>query len=290
MKRETSSGNLQIEMGRERVMHGNRIEKWKCILFAAVILLAPAIAVGKSQVPSQPQQVTAPELTDSDCAKCHTAAPRDILAMGGGHRSAVGCLDCHLGHPPIVANNIPRCDDCHAGKAHYELENCLSCHTNPHKPLELTLKGDITDPCLTCHTGQIIQLREHQSAHTSLSCTACHDRHAKAPDCTNCHAPHSAEMTMADCSSCHQAHMPLQVTYADNIASSNCGSCHATAYEQLATHHTKHSELACAACHQEKHGTLMQCQECHGTPHAAGMLARFPNCGDCHSTAHKLLK
>jgi hypothetical protein len=273
-------------------MRRNRVEGWMYLIFAMALLLAPITAIaGKGKPANQnPPGPATLELSNSDCSKCHTTAPQDILAMGGAHRSAVGCMDCHQGHPPVVADIIPRCDECHSGKSHYELENCLSCHSNPHKPLELTLAGDITDPCLTCHSGQITQLREHQSAHTKLACTSCHDRHAQAPDCMNCHASHGAEMTGADCTSCHRAHMPLAVTYATNISSRHCGSCHDGAYNQLASKATKHSGLACAECHQKKHGTLMECQECHGSPHAQGMMAKFPNCGACHGIAHNLMK
>jgi hypothetical protein len=272
-------------------MHRNRVEKWVILLFAAVILTAPAILVVDSgQAAKQQSAPAASGLSDSDCSKCHVNAPQDILALGGAHRSAVGCMDCHQGHPPIVKNIIPSCGACHSGKSHYELENCLACHSNPHKPLELTLSGNLTDPCLTCHSGQIAQLQEHKSAHTKLACTNCHEKHAQAPDCLNCHASHSAEMAGPDCKSCHRAHMPLAVTYASNVPSKHCGACHDNAFNQLATKTTRHSKLGCAACHQEKHGTLMQCQECHGSPHAAGMMAKFPNCGACHGIAHDLMK
>ena len=30
------------------------------------------------------------------------------------------------------------------------------------------------------------------------------------------------------------------------------------------------------------------CQGCHGAPHAAGLAAKFPKCGDCHYIAHDL--
>ncbi|HWI39949.1 MAG TPA: cytochrome C, partial [Verrucomicrobiae bacterium] len=29
-------------------------------------------------------------------------------------------------------------------------------------------------------------------------------------------------------------------------------------------------------------------QKCHGTPHPAALMAKFPKCGDCHSIAHDL--
>jgi hypothetical protein len=31
-----------------------------------------------------------------------------------------------------------------------------------------------------------------------------------------------------------------------------------------------------------------KCQDCHGTPHPAGMMAKFGKCGDCHGIAHDI--
>ncbi|MGC1455696.1 MAG: cytochrome C, partial [Nitrospirota bacterium] len=30
------------------------------------------------------------------------------------------------------------------------------------------------------------------------------------------------------------------------------------------------------------------CQDCHGSPHPAGIMAKFPKCGECHNIAHDL--
>jgi len=44
----------------------------------------------------------------------------------------------------------------------------------------------------------------------------------------------------------------------------------------------------CAFCHQEKHKMVPKCQDCHGMPHPAGIMAKFPVCGECHKIAHDL--
>jgi hypothetical protein len=31
-----------------------------------------------------------------------------------------------------------------------------------------------------------------------------------------------------------------------------------------------------------------KCQDCHGSPHPAGIMAKFPKCGECHNIAHDL--
>jgi hypothetical protein len=33
---------------------------------------------------------------------------------------------------------------------------------------------------------------------------------------------------------------------------------------------------------------MPKCQDCHGVPHPAGIMAKFPVCGECHKIAHDL--
>jgi hypothetical protein len=226
-------------------------------------------------------------LSNDDCAKCHTAPPADLAAGGEKHKD-VGCTGCHVGHPPIVKKPIPQCNDCHTGKPHYELKGCLGCHKNPHTPLNISFTPNITDACLTCHTPQIEQLRKNKSKHTALDCSGCHDVHRKIPQCTQCHKPHSNEMTAADCKKCHKPHMPAVVTYAADIPSKDCGACHSKVLNLLTSSKTKHTALSCAFCHQEKHKMVPKCQDCHGSPHGAGIMTKFPKCGGCHNIAHDL--
>jgi hypothetical protein len=259
-------------------MKESKISSLVVVYFAlALFLVCSGIAA------AQPQAT----LTNDDCAKCHTAPPADISTAGGKHKD-VGCTGCHEGHPPTVKKPIPQCNQCHMGKPHYELKGCLSCHKNPHTPLNITFAGKVTDACLTCHTKQNDQLKQFKSKHSALDCSTCHDVHRKVPQCTQCHKPHSAEMVVADCKKCHKAHMPKVVTYADNTPSKDCGACHSGVLKMLSASKSKHKDLACAFCHKEKHKTIPVCQDCHGSPHPAGIMAKFPKCGECHNIAHDL--
>lgn len=227
-------------------------------------------------------------LSSQDCSKCHLKPVEEIEANGMAHKTEVTCTDCHEGHPPANWDIIPRCSKCHSGTAHFELGVCLTCHTNPHTPLEIELTKDITYPCVTCHDAQIAQLKEHQSFHSSLACTACHNRHGQIPDCSRCHRPHSDAMTEKDCHLCHKAHMPLVVQYGPKTPSESCGACHMEAFELLAASPARHRRLLCVTCHANIHKTVPNCSDCHTAPHPQQILAKFPACGDCHGIAHDL--
>ncbi|MEW6500220.1 MAG: cytochrome C [Thermodesulfobacteriota bacterium] len=232
------------------------------------------------------------ELAPTDCVKCHERAPQDIASSGGAHKEKVSCVDCHVGHPPKVKDIIPNCNNCHADTPHFKLKGCIECHSNPHSPLSITVPSGITDPCLTCHTEQMAQLQQNVSKHTSVACSTCHrERHGLIPECTHCHSPHASGQVQKDCLTCHQAHMPKNVTYPADVASTNCAGCHAEAYEKLKKSSAKHAKLECATCHQAKHKMIPQCQDCHGpSPHAPAMHQRFPQCSNCHGIAHDLFK
>ncbi len=229
-------------------------------------------------------------LANTDCVKCHARQPQEIEANGAAHKTQIGCQDCHTGHRPSSANNIPQCSMCHDGQEHFKLQGCTGCH-NPHSPLQIVLKGDLKAPCLTCHVDQNAQLEANPSKHTTFACNFCHaERHGVIPECVQCHEPHSAQMTQADCGKCHQAHQPLVVTYGAETPNSSCGACHSGAYQLLAASKYKHKDVACVTCHQNKHKTIPQCSDCHGLPHAEGIHKKFPKCGDCHNIAHDLNK
>ncbi len=233
-------------------------------------------------------QAAPKKLSVDDCIKCHELQPAEIDAAGAAHKKAVNCLDCHPGHRPASANNIPECVQCHEGTEHYALANCLNCH-NPHQPLNIVLAGELKAECLTCHTEQNTQLTTHPSMHSEVSCNFCHaDRHGFIPACTDCHDPHSADMAAKDCSACHQAHQPTVLEYSDATPNILCAACHDEAYGQLAATGTKHRDIGCVECHAGRHKTVPQCADCHGIPHAAGIHAKFPQCGACHNTAHDL--
>ncbi len=250
-------------------------------LFAALAVLAFAVS-GAALAADKP------ELTVDDCAKCHDGPPADIAAAGAKHKTEIGCTDCHGGHRPASAKNIPPCSDCHDGGDHYSLKGCLGCHTNPHKPLEIALGGKVTDPCLSCHKEQIVQLKENPSKHSALFCTQCHNVHRKIPACVDCHKPHGSQMTQADCAKCHKAHQLANVVYGMEVPNQDCGACHATAAAKLAATPFKHKDVSCVACHKAQHKMVPTCDSCHPDKHDPLIKKRFPKCGMCHYIAHDL--
>jgi len=252
-------------------------------LFSAIFLFC-CIGTAWAAEPAAP----AAALSNSDCVKCHDQQVKDINTAGGKHKTEVTCQDCHQGHPPKVKKPIPQCSMCHSGKPHFELKGCLGCHSNPHTPKVIKFGNNVTDPCLTCHKPQKEQLVAFPSKHSALACSFCHNVHGRIPPCTQCHKAHSSDMTAKDCKACHQAHKPKAVTYNNQVPSKFCAACHSKAYNLLSASPTKHSKLACAYCHQAKHKMVPQCTQCHGVPHPAAMMAKFPKCGDCHSIAHDL--
>lgn len=259
-----------------------------------VCLIVLALVLGAAMAFAAPQDTKAataakPALGSEDCVKCHTAPPADISAAGGKHKM-VSCQDCHVGHPPAVPAKsiIPKCSNCHTGKPHFDLKDCLGCHSNPHTPRNIKIAANLTDPCLTCHTKQIQQLRETKTRHSALACSTCHStKHPNVPECLKCHKPHSADMVAADCKKCHQAHAPKPATYED-VPSKFCAGCHKQAFDVLTASKAKHKDFACAFCHQARHKMVPKCQDCHGEKHPAGITAKFNKCGDCHGVAHDL--
>ena len=232
-----------------------------------------------------------PVLSNSDCIMCHTKEVTDIQTAGGKHKTEIGCQDCHVGHPPKVREGvIPQCSMCHEGEPHFEVENCLRCHSNPHTPLNLTLGKKEKAVCLTCHPEEGQQLTQHKSHHTVMACTDCHDNsaHGIVPSCFKCHKPHSPDMSDKDCSKCHKAHMPLVVTYGPDTPNKDCGACHSKEFKLLEASPTKHHNVSCVQCHNDVHKTVPKCQKCHGEPHPKGILSRFPSCLSCHKDPHDL--
>jgi hypothetical protein len=230
------------------------------------------------------------KLTPADCVKCHKKEPATISASGGKHRTAVTCIDCHEEHLPWGKNTIPKCSKCHKGKSHFELENCLACHSDPHQPLNLKLAADVTGPCLTCHEQQGKEFKEFPSAHAKQSCTFCHNVHGQIPECFKCHKPHAQGQTMDDCLTCHPAHHPLQISYPLTTPRAFCVPCHEEEGELLAKTTAKHQTFTCAFCHRGTHPNVPQCQTCHGEPHSPAMHKKIPVCLDCHIDAHNLQK
>ncbi len=241
--------------------------------------------------PAKAQEAAAsgvPALSNAQCVLCHPQQPQTIAVRGEKHRTEVGCLDCHVEHPPEGASAVPECGMCHSDEAHYELENCSSCHSDTHAPLDLKLEGEITGACLTCHQQQGDEVKAHPSAHTDLPCNECHASHKEIPDCTQCHEKHTEDMGFEACVSCHPVHMPLVITYGSQTPNHYCGACHEEATGLLAKNTTKHHDLLCVFCHKDKHKTVPPCFACHPTPHPKAILDKFPSCSQCHGIAHDL--
>jgi hypothetical protein len=230
-------------------------------------------------------------LLNTDCVKCHPRQVNDIAAAGGAHMS-VSCAGCHEGHPPSVAKPIPLCGQCHlkSKNDHFdgEMPSCLKCHTNPHRPLNISLKGAGKDACRMCHGPESWMLSEYKSKHSALDCSRCHDVHRKIPQCTQCHRPHWDGMTSVDCKKCHKAHMPRVTAFSSDMHSKDCGLCHKRPANLLSATTSKHGNLACVGCHKLMHKFKPACSDCHGTPHPKGILVKFPECDMCHKNAHDL--
>lgn len=275
----------------------HRTNGWRLtvLCLALGLFVGGALRAGTTEGKTEEERGPAPpSLTSADCVKCHPQLVAENQQRGGKHREAVGCMDCHRGHPPLVPKEkvIPACSDCHAGKPHYALQKCGACHVNPHAPLVLSLTGKLTKPCLTCHAQQGKEMQEHPSAHAQLACNDCHKqaqgKHGGVPSCLECHEPHGGTMKAADCARCHPAHRPTLVTYAGDIPSGFCTACHQKVGAALGKTKTKHHDLACVRCHEQRHGTVPTCESCHGKPHSPQMLAKFPKCLTCHVDAHDL--
>lgn len=233
-----------------------------------------------------------PLVTD-DCQKCHDEIVAEVAARGARHSTAIGCLDCHVEHPPKGVEVIPDCSLCHdpAEKNHYGVDNCLNCH-NPHHPLEIDFAkiSEVKAICISCHLDEGTQLNEYPSKHSELDCKKCHLEHGKFLACLECHEPHTEAMTYQDCLLCHKPHMPTVVKYPETTPSTFCTGCHAKEAELLAGTPTSHKELSCAFCHKMQHKVIPQCTTCHGIPHASILHDKFPDCLKCHIDAHGLEK
>lgn len=233
------------------------------------------------------------KLENDDCVKCHDTFVAQLKEAGAKHKSKLTCLECHASnHPPGIEKGsmVPKCSDCHEGKPHFGLDNCLGCHSNPHQPLNITLEGDLKPACNTCHQSVVQEVDSAPSAHAEVDCTFCHDKHGYKPDCLDCHEPHGEGQQFADCVKCHQVHQPLALAYGKEVPNKDCGACHEDIRGTLEAGATKHAGFLCVFCHANKHAVVPKCQDCHGEPHNAAMLSKFEGCNQCHQSAHSLLK
>lgn len=220
-----------------------------CVALAVVLLMG--VGSVKAEIVEVP-------LEDSDCIKCHVDPALQIAEHGGAHRTALGCFDCHEGHPPAAEAVIPECSQCHAPSSHghYALDNCSRCHA-PHAPKVEPLSAvndDVPAICLTCHQNVGQALDEIPSAHTQMACTDCHLEHGTATgefmQCMECHEPHTPEMVYADCVGCHAPHQPTDYRWDHATPVEQCTACHASAVENLDRAGGAHADsVACSDCH-----------------------------------------
>jgi len=235
---------------------------------------------------------TGAKLQSTDCQKCHDTQAREINSDGKRHKTAITCQDCHVEHPPWGDNTIPQCSNCHEGREHFNLPDCLACHSNPHTPLDLTISDtpESTVGCKTCHSDKGEEFKKFPSKHSEQNCTLCHPlKHKVIHNCFTCHEPHAKTMKYEDCLRCHKPHSPLNITYADDTPSELCGACHQELYKSLTSNPSKHRELNCATCHQNKHPTVPECTDCHEGIHDKSLLDKFPDCLKCHADPHNLV-
>jgi hypothetical protein len=265
-------------------------------LFLVLALLTTLAVICQAQTGSgsqtDPYAVELPAMTVAQCGQCHPTYFRTIRDEGGRHRFA--CMDCHERfHAYNPAKNnwaelMPRCDQCHQQPHGDKLTNCLQCHADPHAPLAVAMDDTLVAACTDCHREPTGQLVEFPSKHTKLNCSQCHSSHGLIPSCLECHTPHVDKQPVSTCMACHPVHKPMQISY-DATAGHNatCGSCHTGVFQTWQATRSLHGTVNCGQCHAS-HGQIPTCASCHGQPHGAGMLQKFPDCLSCHVDAHDL--
>jgi predicted CXXCH cytochrome family protein len=253
-----------------------------------------------TQVQASPYEAEVKPLTTAECGACHFSYFQAIKNEGGKHQ--IDCVACHKvfhAYNPIKDNYaqlMPKCAACHVsasgGPYHGEdavLIPCLSCHANPHTPLNIPM-GDIEAACGLCHAPQNMEIQNFPSKHTTdVSCADCHhDKHGLIPTCDECHENHSpaVQMDSAACQSCHPVHKPTEISYMKETDSQICAGCHDDVYAMLQRNQTKHTFVTCADCHPA-HAEIPLCSRCHGEPHPQ-MKVDTTKCGQCHGIAHDL--
>jgi predicted CXXCH cytochrome family protein len=262
--------------------------------FLALLLMASSLAFAADPADIYQQEV--PEMTTLECAKCHVQVFEDLRDSGGLHKQQ--CRDCHDRFHTFTPGvpweeRVPSCTGCHELPHGEEMNVCLECHKNAHAPLESLVAAEkLADMCDRCHAPQVDELAQTVSAHSEQSCYDCHqgERHGVRPECNACHEDaHAPFVDNAGCVSCHPPHMPTAISYDNKVPNAVCGGCHAEQLEIQQASDVKHKALACVICHAEEHGTIPECQLCHGNgPHNPALLKNFSSCGECPGNPHNL--
>ncbi len=274
--REWGQDNLVFFPYADERRQGMKGQGFICFSCCALVIL-----LGASWCLAEIQPVP---LLETDCGKCHQDVVKHVAERGALH-TEVGCLECHVEHPPAGENAIPTCDDCHGSEdsVHYGLKECKTCH-HPHYPLEMDFAtmGGGKAVCLTCHPDQCKELEADPSEHTPLDCKECHVVHGNEgiPECGACHgADESVHYALKECSACHHAHYPLKMDFAQlSDARVVCLTCHPDQGSQMEAEPSEHAGLDCNECHLA-HGEATECTGCH-EPHSQEMV--YNDCLSCH--------
>lgn len=265
---------------------------WSAVQSLPVLLLLAAVVLMLGTTTAWCGEKTA-TLSDSDCGKCHKQPAQDIATSGGAHADDVGCLGCHVAHPPQGEAVIPECSECHdAGEsAHFALKNCDQCHS-PHAPVikDFSELGEVKTGCLSCHPQVGKAMAALPSAHSEQDCSECHQAHGLGKgqfmNCLDCHEGHNDKMTYKDCLGCHNPHTPTDYRWSEETNTKLCSACHADEVEALTKHGAAHaSEIGCSDCHQNHppatEGVIPKCGDCHDgddNPHF-----KVADCSRCHN-------
>jgi hypothetical protein len=253
----------------------------------------PATEAPKPASTISPYDAELTPLTAADCGRCHASVFNQIKTDGGKHK--IDCTKCHAKYHvynPVKQNwndIMPKCQTCH-GLIHGEkFATCATCHSSPHAPkTQMTMSAEMSKVCGDCHAKVGQELQANPSKHTKVECSSCHhNKHGYIPSCMECHKPHSAKQTVKDCLVCHPVHKPLVIKYPDNTANEVCGGCHSAVFGKISNTLSKHGQVSCAKCHT-RHKFIPKCEDCHGKPHGAVVLKKFPNCLQCHVDVHDL--
>jgi hypothetical protein len=92
-------------------MQWGKVERFGVVYFGVfwifgACFVAEVLATEKKA--EEDSKIVSTELTNKDCVKCHIDEIKDIEEAGGAHKTKVGCLDCHEGHPPEVMEGVPQ--------------------------------------------------------------------------------------------------------------------------------------------------------------------------------------
>ena len=214
-----------------------------------------------------------------------------IENFGGSHGTEISCLDWHSEHSPGNKSQTVACDECHTDESHFQVEDCLHCHMNPHKPLD-SLRAPLKPAkkeCISCHAEVGEKMSAAPSQHSELYCTRCHDSHKQIPSCLDCHKPHLTEQTDFDCLHCHSAHQPTKIEPTSYIPERFCRVCHLEEATNLANTSTNHGWVNCTYCHKGQHTSSPNCRDCHGLPHPQSVHSQERECLACHGDVHLLV-